>query len=308
MKEVLKFLDVSSIDSVPSGFVVEECGAHYPDLEGYCIYCSQYNANQLKEWVLNNANVNVDHFQNTFDSKPRQAMSFIAMIGGFKSYTEELIYECGGLQQFLDRYCKSSVSSSPLEDADSGEDDFEEWGDSEQNDSEENSGEDAEQVSERDASLESAVPEQDAMIKAAAELRAEAERLLEDAKQRQEEVQKKEAETASKMERFKDIIDRNGNLIAFSNPDTVLETLDRLHTLNEKIHMDGMSQGELLSAEYVPQVLELLESLSPRLYKRFFTEYVKGITEDASDSVIIRRSAMVNDLADYIMRTTAGGL
>ncbi|MEY8333060.1 hypothetical protein AALB53_08150 [Lachnospiraceae bacterium 47-T17] len=297
MEEILQFLDVSTSESIPSGFVIESCGDKYADLAGCYVYCSEYNAAGLKDWVLNNLGVHAEHFATIFDTKPKQAMSFVAMNCNYKSYTDVMVNACGGEQQFLDKYCKRHMATST--DCSAG------MSESMNNDS----NVDTESVSEHRVmeNTNALDMEREAMVKAASELRSEAEKLLQDARKKQEQLEEREKAFDKKVAALDDLFDDEGNLIAFNEPENVIRTLQKLEKLNKDIHIDGLAPDEMLSIEDIPKAVSMLETLSPKLFKKFFISYLEEVKEDPDELKLIRRSVLSNELALFIVQNTTGG-
>ena len=319
MNEILKYLDVMH-DSIATGDIIEECSQFYPDLEHFVISISEYQAPLLEDFILKTMNVNKKHFSHTFETDKKQAMAFVLMNCQFSSFTDEIVKDCGGVQQFLDRYAgerDSAESKAWCEDAgdcvadtDAGSD---EDADSdytnacqqmpEENARENDSYDEMQQLNELREELET-TRERD--LAAVTAMRKEAERLEELAQKKLDDFVKKEETLRARLEAIADLFDESGNLIAFEDEKIVCETARRVSGLTDKIFLGDLDPACLLNPDDVYQSLECVKKISPRVIMQFVQWEISKASAGCSDYDKIKGSVIANDLAEFLLKQMGG--
>lgn len=110
---VCNYLDVSRLDAVPDGFVVEECSQYDDALNGYAIICREHRIENVMDWARTNMGAKFPMFEKQLSINKTKAMCFIKAKGKIKSFTEEFVLSCGSLEKFKEAYGIGKVVSAP---------------------------------------------------------------------------------------------------------------------------------------------------------------------------------------------------
>lgn len=97
---VCNYLDVCKKDDVRDGFVVEQCSVYDKSLESLVVVCREHRISNVLDWAKTNMGTKYPMFEKQFGINKTKAMCFIKAKGGIKSFTEELVISCGGLEAF----------------------------------------------------------------------------------------------------------------------------------------------------------------------------------------------------------------
>ena len=108
---VCNYLDVSRLDAVPDGFVVEECSQYDDALNGYAIICREHRIENVMDWARTNMGAKFPMFEKQLSINKTKAMCFIKAKGKIKSFTEEFVLSCGSLEKFKEAYGIGKVVS-----------------------------------------------------------------------------------------------------------------------------------------------------------------------------------------------------
>lgn len=112
---VCNYLDVSRLDAVPDGFVVEECSKYSDDLDGYAIICREHRIENVMNWARTNMGAKFPMFEKQLSINKTKAMCFIKAKGKIKSFTEEFVLSCGSLEKFKETYGIGKEEETPSE-------------------------------------------------------------------------------------------------------------------------------------------------------------------------------------------------
>ena len=111
MNEVCKFFNIipeSDVDSFQDGFLVERCWTVEQSLKA-AIVCYYANIPALKDWLREHVIRVGDYVCGEIDGgRGTHAMKVLTASLKIPSFTHEFVVDCGGEQQFLDRYCQSA--------------------------------------------------------------------------------------------------------------------------------------------------------------------------------------------------------
>lgn len=111
MNEVCKFFNIipeSDVDSFQDGFLVERCWTVEQSLKA-AVVCYYANIPALKDWLREHVIRVGDYVCGEIDGgRGTHAMKVLTASLKIPSFTHEFVVDCGGEQQFLDRYCQSS--------------------------------------------------------------------------------------------------------------------------------------------------------------------------------------------------------
>ena len=319
MNEILKYLDVMH-DSIATGDIIEECSQFYPDLEHFVVSINEYQAPLLEDFILKTMNVNKKHFAHTFETDKKQAMAFVLMNCQFSSFTDEIVKDCGGVQQFLDRYAgeRNDVESEAncenldggVADADLDEgvavdaDYANECNQTPQeNARESDSYDEMQRLNEMCEELET-TRERD--LAAVTAMREEAEKLEAMAQKKLDNVVEKEEMLRDRLEAITNLFDENGNLIAFEDGKIVCETAKRVSDLTDKILLGDLDPACLLNPDDVSQSLECVKKISPRVVMQFVQWEISKAAAGCSDYDKIKGSVIANDLAEFLLKQMGG--
>lgn len=97
---VCNYLDVCRETDVPDGFIVEQCSAYDESLNGLVVICREHRIGNVLDWAKTNMGAKYPMFEKQFSINKTKAMCFIKAKGSIKSFTEELVLSCGGIDEF----------------------------------------------------------------------------------------------------------------------------------------------------------------------------------------------------------------
>lgn len=110
MNEICNYFNVipeQEANDFQDGFVVEKCSTFDQGLR-CCIVCYQARVDELKGWIKNHCMRVADYVCGEIDAgRGSQSMRLLASTLQISSFTHEFVTECGGVQEFLDKYGKS---------------------------------------------------------------------------------------------------------------------------------------------------------------------------------------------------------
>lgn len=292
MSSICKFMHICKETDPITGFVVEKCVDTFPALDGYVVVVTDYDKPQLRSWIEENVNRNVEHCLKMYEETPVVALNFVRATIGIKTYTSEIIDAAGGVQNFLDSLHNASSSVS----AEVSSDDISEIPDIEDAIAVADESTPVEEVStpamkaednsivDRALALaETAQKDAEAKLASAEEKLAEAERLL--------------AEANELHTKFNDLFDKDLNFVGLDNPDMQEKVLARITELNSEIDLGNLSPEVVLTVEDMEAVSNLINNVSPSTLKQFMLKEASGAVDFADRA---RFSVVMNDLAAYL--------
>lgn len=285
---VCNYLDVENKNARTDGFVVENCSEYNEALEDYVIVCREHRIENVIEWARNNMGNRFDMFRKQLEISKEKAMVFVKAKGGIKSYTEEMIEQAGGLDTFMEIYCKPVQSqtigkSTGVLDENNSNGEIEQILETVESESDTNQ-EDVE-VFPQEEIIESE-KEQITEIQPKQELPRE---LEEPEKITPVRVPEKVCNSAC-------IYNSDGTFKGFTDGQ-VLTMLNHLKTLDKRIALNTLNPDYVLSTEELDESQAILDSISPSVYKAFFLFMSKNVTGELDR---IRTSVLLDQFASFV--------
>ena len=284
---ICNYLDVCNKRNLPDGFLVEECGDYDESLADYAIVCQNYREGNILAWAEANMGDKYQMFKKQFAINPTKAMIFIRLKGEIKSYTEDLVMQSGGLEEFKKLYCKplgNNVQTLELNDVSASEQVLPTT-DSEE-ETEPGVVEDQTEIVEDPYAYEND-----------SENENESEGQTEDsevysAREEKENTQSKVIKYCNEM----CIYNSDGSFKGFTEGQ-IVSMLSHLKELDKRIAMDTLNPEYILTEDELRNAAPFLDTIAPSVFKAFIAYLVLNAS---SETDRIRSSVMLDNLCSFL--------
>lgn len=329
MNEVCKFFNIipeSDVDSFQDGFLVERCWTVEQSLKA-AVVCYYANIPALKDWLREHVIRVGDYVCGEIDGgRGTHAMKVLTASLKIPSFTHEFVVDCGGEQQFLDRYCQSSsaiafTNSKNSEGTNGMESDavqVEEESTKEASDPQIISSNADETVNEDepsdifmpDSEVSTAELEHDDIVENHDVTPSTAEEVEDDEDLPAEVVLEKEdpvEENSLPVERSSSSVDqaaqsadltqllKSGVQVPLSN---LVECANLINAAASKLETSEIADTYILLKEDLGFAVNYVDNYSPSVIKSFMKSYVKSASSDVE---LIRVTKMLDAFAKYVM-------
>lgn len=293
---VCNYLDVCKKTDVPDGFIVEQCSVYDESLAELVVICREHRIANVLDWAKTNMGAKYPMFEKQFGINKTKAMCFIKAKGSIKSFTEELVLSCGGIDEF-----KKMFLITPEEDESDTEDvlEFEDTGDA---------------VTISDPVVESEpLPEPEPVVPEPV-VTPEPAHLSEPVVQTldsfpMDNIRNAAVSGSDEFERLDDsnhseekkchrdcIYNADGSFKGFTEGD-ILNLVAKLRDMDNRIALDDLDPDKVLTKSEFAQVATYLDTVSPSIIKAFILHELDNVSTETDR---IRMSAVLDKLSTFI--------
>ena len=284
---ICNYLDVCNKHNLPDGFLVEECCDYDESLADYAIVYQSYRESNILAWAEANMGDKYQMFKKQFAINPTKAMIFIRLKGEIKSYTEDLVMQSGGLEEFKKLYCKplgNNVQTLELNDVSASEQVLP------TTDSEEET--EPEVVEDQTEIVEDPYAyENDSENENESECQTEDSEVY-SASEEKENTQSKVIKYCNEM----CIYNSDGSFKGFTEGQ-IVSMLSHLKELDKRIAMDTLNPEYILTEDELRNAAPFLDTIAPSVFKAFITYLVLNAS---SETDRIRSSVMLDNLCSFL--------
>lgn len=284
---ICNYLDVCNKHNLPDGFLVEECCDYDESLADYAIVCQSYREGNILAWAEANMGDKYQMFKKQFAINPTKAMIFIRLKGEIKSYTEDLVMQSGGLEEFKKLYCKplgNNVQTLELNDVSASEQVLP------TTDSEEET--EPEVVEDQTEIVKDPYAyENDSENENESECQTEDSEVY-SASEEKENTQSKVIKYCNEM----CIYNSDGSFKGFTEGQ-IVSMLSHLKELDKRIAMDTLNPEYILTEDELRNAAPFLDTIAPSVFKAFITYLVLNAS---SETDRIRSSVMLDNLCSFL--------
>lgn len=284
---ICNYLDVCNKHNLPDGFLVEECCDYDESLADHAIVCQSYREGNILAWAEANMGDKYQMFKKQFAINPTKAMIFIRLKGEIKSYTEDLVMQSGGLEEFKKLYCKplgNNVQTLELNDVSASEQVLP------TTDSEEET--EPEVVEDQTEIVEDPYAyENNSENENESECQTEDSEVY-SASEEKENTQSKVIKYCNEM----CIYNSDGSFKGFTEGQ-IVSMLSHLKELDKRIAMDTLNPEYILTEDELRNAAPFLDTIAPSVFKAFITYLVLNAS---SETDRIRSSVMLDNLCSFL--------
>lgn len=305
MLELCEMFSVYPTNSIPDGFIVEDCGEYDAALAGLSIVCRQHEISNVRDWIQNNTVSNVDHVLHTFDRAPERILKYVSSFKHVNSYTEEMVQDVGGIQAFLDKYAATplakqvSKDSKPVQ-AESEIPEFEPM-DLPPINLSKSEPEDPILAGEMAARKSDEMTELFPSLENSSDMQIEKHVIPVQPTQpnptTQAPVQRVVTEIVEVKKEVHNIQEYDPALIKDISDGDIAASLDHLRELNSQIALDGLNPDLVLSDSELDRAYTKLEAYPPTVFKGFILSLLSNVSTEVER---FRVSSVLDDFATYV--------
>lgn len=291
---ICNYLDICNKHNLPDGFIVEECEVYDESLSDYVVVCQSYRTENVLAWAESNMGDKFQMFMKQFNINPSKAMMFVRLEGKIKSYTEDMVMQAGGLEEFKKLYCKplgNDVQTIDVGDVRAAQDESDDMTVAEQhkNDVAGSQTDEPEIVEDPYAcdSLE------------------DPGRLCDQNEDSVVEEDKHMVDTQSQTSEKTRVIKYCNEMCIYNSDGTfkgftegqIVNMLGHLKELDKRIAMDTLNPEYILSDDELQEAAPFLDTIAPSVYKAFVTYIVLNAS---SETDRIRASVMLDNMCSFL--------
>lgn len=304
---VCNYLDVCKKNDVRDGFVVEQCSVYDKSLESLVVVCREHRISNVLDWAKTNMGTKYPMFEKQFGINKTKAMCFIKAKGGIKSFTEELVISCGGLEAFKKMFMMESPEVDFVE-PESVEETEPAVMETEPVTSTTVMTESVTEASPTPVVEQPVVESSPVAAPVTSQIVApvsvvEPEVRTFDTEYRNasfsgtDEFERRDERKEEKVCHRDCIYNADGSFKGFTEGD-ILSLVAKLRDMNNRIALDDLDPDKVLTKSEFTQVATYLDTVSPSIIKAFILHELDNVTTETDR---IRMSAVLDKLSTFIM-------